>query len=585
MWLDELQDYLREGLPVSVLASLLRSAEPVIVIGTLWPDLYQEFTAAPEPGKEDRYRNERRLLKLAHVFDVASHLSTGEHRRALAAAESDPRIAVALDSSDYPMTAVLAAAPELARRWENAPDRYCETVITAAIDYKRLGVQAPVPPAVLRAAMSGYLSPAEQAAAREGWFEASLAYATRPLRGAASALTPVGCGMGDVTGYAAADYLLEYGTRTRRTAVPPESFWTAHLMAGVAPGDQVRIGEEAAHRALLTYAEPLYQSAANAGDAMGWVRLAELQEWRCRQGEAEALWRRAISAGYQAGWGHLAARLSRQKRTDDQISLCREALAAGYTELRWSLAGLLSERRECPDEAERLLEEEVASGNLDARISLAELLVGLGRTADAERLWRKAIADGVENSRSGLAGFLREQGRIDEAIAVASRGHRSRRRPVRMEMAGRHVRAAGAHRGSGRCQAGSHSDGRGHQLVEQLLPPARKQRPRRRRHLLREVRIPGRRPGGSGVPRRTCSTGPAGPTRLSPYCGRLSRRETRGRANIFPRCCESRERLRKRSRSCVRQPLRGIRMPSTTWLSSCSRKGEPQRPSRSGGSR
>ena len=180
VWLDELQDYLHDGLPVSTVASLLRSAEPVIVIGTLWPDLYQEFTAAPEPGKEDRYRNERRLLKLAHVFDVASHLSTGERRRALVAAESDPRIAVALGSSDYPMTAVLAAAPELARRWENAPDPYCETVITAAIDYRRLGVQAPLLPHVLRAAMSGYLSPAEQAAAQEGWFEASLAYATRP---------------------------------------------------------------------------------------------------------------------------------------------------------------------------------------------------------------------------------------------------------------------------------------------------------------------------------------------------------------------------------------------------------------------
>jgi len=48
------------------------------------------------------------------------------------------------------------------------------------------------------------------------------------------------------------------------------------------------------------------------------------------------------------------------------------------------------------------------------------LLTGLGRAADAERLWREAIADGVENSRSGLAGFLRSQGRIDEAIAFLS---------------------------------------------------------------------------------------------------------------------------------------------------------------------
>src|SRR5262249_23648473 len=107
----------------------------------------------------------------------------------------------------------------------------------------------------------------------------------------------------------------------------------------------------------------------------------------------------------------------RRKRTDDEIALCREAVAAGYTKLRWRLAGLLSERQGCMDEAERLLEEELASGNLDARIGLAELLVGLGRTADVESLWREAVAGGVENSRSGLAGFLREQGRVDEAIA------------------------------------------------------------------------------------------------------------------------------------------------------------------------
>ena len=144
--------------------------------------------------------------------------------------------------------------------------------------------------------------------------------------------------MGDVAGYVVADYLLEYGTWTRRTAVPPESFWTAHLMAGVAPRDQVRLGEEAAHRALLAHAEPLYQSAANAGDAMGWVRLAELQEWRGRPEEAEALWRRAIVAGYQDGWEHLAARLSRQKRTDDEIEPVPGGGGCRYTR---SCAGIL----------------------------------------------------------------------------------------------------------------------------------------------------------------------------------------------------------------------------------------------------
>ena len=421
VWLDEIQNYLADGVPAAAIEALLRSGKPAIVIGTIWPDRYQEFIAQPQPGQPDRYSNERQLLKLAHVFDLGAQLSAAEHDRALEVAETDPRIADALRSSDYPMTAVLAAAPELIRRWENAPDPYGEALITAAIDSMRFGAKAPLTPEILKAAVPGYLSPTEQANAPTDWFETSLAYATKTLRGAASALAPVGTGMGVVTGYTVADYLLEHGTHARRTAVPPDSFWNAHIAHGADPHDLLKLGEAAAHRALQMYAEPLYELAATAGAAMGWVRLAELRREQGRRDEAEGMWRRAAAAGYQKAWESLIAPLEQAGRTEEAVAACREALAAGYVEIRWHLADLL-ERQGHTAEAEELLRNEVAAGNLDARISLAELLANLGRPEEAEQMWREEVAAGAENSRSGLAGFLKEQGRIDEAIIALKAG-------------------------------------------------------------------------------------------------------------------------------------------------------------------
>lgn len=421
VWLDEIQNYLEDGLTAATMELLLQSDKPVIAIGTIWPDRYQQFSAQPQTGTKDQYSNERRLLKLAHVIDVDWRLSAEEYERALEVGETDPRIAMALGAADYPMTAVLTAGPELVRRWENAPDSFGEALITAAIDSMRLGAKAPLSVEVLRAAVPGYLSQVEQANAPADWFEVSLAYARETLRGAAAALVPVGTDMGVVAGYVVTDYLLEYGTHARRTAVPPDSFWKAHLAHGTDARDLLKLGEAAAHRALQMYAEPLYQSAVAAGAVMGWVRLAELRREQGRQDEAGAMWRQAAAAGYLGAWDALITPLDQGGRIDEAVAVCREALTAGYVKVRWHLAGLL-ERQGCMAEAEDLLRDEVAAGNLDARISLAELLEGLGRPEEAEQMWREEVAAETENARSGLAGFLRGQGRIDEAIVVLKDG-------------------------------------------------------------------------------------------------------------------------------------------------------------------
>ena len=76
-------------------------------------------------------------------------------------AVGDASLAAAMRAagSDGEVTQTLAAAQELMEHWLRAPSPYGKSVITAAIDARRLGVRAPVPDAFLEAAATGYLTP------------------------------------------------------------------------------------------------------------------------------------------------------------------------------------------------------------------------------------------------------------------------------------------------------------------------------------------------------------------------------------------------------------------------------------------
>jgi hypothetical protein len=193
VWLDELQRYLdgEHGLTGGVVRALLNAPDPVVIIGTLWPDRYTAYTTLPEPGGADPHAREREVLKLADVIPIGEEFSPAEDERARAAAARDPRLRVALETTDYGLTQTLAAAPLLVARRENA-DPYAWAVLTAALDAARLGARAPLTAEFLRTAAPGYCTRAQQAGAPEDWFEQALAYAVGKLHGAASALRPLG---------------------------------------------------------------------------------------------------------------------------------------------------------------------------------------------------------------------------------------------------------------------------------------------------------------------------------------------------------------------------------------------------------
>ena len=269
VWLDELQRYLggEHGLTGGVVRALLGAPGPVMLIGTLWPDLYSTWTAVRAPGRADPHAREREVLGLADVVRIAPVFSPREQDRARAAAGRDPQLRAALAAGGYGLTQTLAAAPQLVARWEDAREAapYAWAVLTAALDAARLGARAPLTAGFLRAAAPGYCTSAQQAEAPGNWFEQALAYATTKLHGAAAALAPAGAGMGQVTGYTVADYLDQHGRAQRVSQIPPPEFWAAAAVHATS-GEQVALAEAADIRGLYRPAAQLLKNAAAHGN-------------------------------------------------------------------------------------------------------------------------------------------------------------------------------------------------------------------------------------------------------------------------------------------------------------------------------
>lgn len=390
VWFDELQRYLGRtpnGLSAGITRRLITAG--IVIVATLWPDEYGARATPPTtPGRSDLYADERQLLGLAHVIDVAADLSPEEQGRAEDLA-SDPRIRVALDTPDAGFTQVLAAGPELVRWWANAPDPYGKAVITAALDAHRVGARAPLPPAFLAAAAPGYLTSRQQAVAPTDWLDSAVAYATTPLRGATATLCPVAARMGQVVGYTVADYLHQHARRTRRTVALPDLTW----------------------RALVDHyhADDIY-------------RLADSAERRGQSFHAEGLYRRVVDT-HRGSFGRVGkdgADFAEYKLADllvrhNRIEELRERADTGELPASHRLARVLAERGDIDGLRVRASTEDRA-----ALHELANLLIGQGHIDEAVAKLRRLIDLGYKPATERLANALADRGQVEEAIAVLS---------------------------------------------------------------------------------------------------------------------------------------------------------------------
>ena len=169
-------------------------------------------------------------------------------------------------------------------RWQDAKTAapYAWAVLTAALDVVRLGVRAPLSADLLRGAAPGYCTSRQRAEAPEDWFERALAYAMKKLDGAAAALAPAGAVMGRVDGHTVADYLIQFGSRERRSARVPASTWDSLLSHIRDPADAARLADSAMGRLLYGYAVRLYRKAAGDGNL-------DAAEWLAERGDLNAL--------------------------------------------------------------------------------------------------------------------------------------------------------------------------------------------------------------------------------------------------------------------------------------------------------
>ncbi|MGO9195183.1 MAG: tetratricopeptide repeat protein [Streptosporangiaceae bacterium] len=419
VWLDELQRYLdgERGLTGGVVRALLGAPDPAVIIGTLWPDRYTVYAAVPAPGGADLHAREREVLDLAAVIRISPAFSAAEQDRARSAAVRDPRLQVALGAAGYGLTQTLAAAPQLVARWEDAQtaEPYAWAVLTAALDAARLGARAPLSIDFLRAAAPGYCTSQQQAEAPENWFERALAYATGKLYGAAAALSPAGAGMGQIAGYTAADYLIQYSSRERRYERVPASTWDAALGHVRDPADIARLADSARNRLLYRYAIPLYRQAADAGDdsAALWLTLLLAQ-----RGDLDGLRTRA-DAGDGVAALHLADLLAERGDLDQAEQILRAQADAGDRDAAGRLAELLEKRGDL-DQAEQILRAQADAGEWGAAWRLARLLAERG---DLDGLRTRADA-GDQDAAGRLAELLEKRGDLDGLRTRADAGDR-----------------------------------------------------------------------------------------------------------------------------------------------------------------
>ncbi len=421
IWLDEIQKYLpqegRPGLAKPDILRLLGRDSPAVIIGTIWPDRFQSFTEPPPPHPApDVYAGAREVLSLARVIRVPATFSEEEMERAREVSKHDPRLRVALNDKDYGPTQVLAGAPDLIQRWQDA-DPYSMALINAAVDIQNIGVIPPLGRSLLKDAAASYLTSRDFARAASDWFEHALSYSLTELRGATSVLIPcVGDARDQVVGYEVADYVLQHGQQSRATVSVPGGVWDALAEDVADPSQLLLLAQRADRRLLYGYAEPLFERAVHAGHAPARRYFARYLAKRRRDAEAIEQYRAASDGGDVLSNKELGQFLVRRRRVAEGIVFLKKAVEAGDSKSAVALGRVLEDEGD-PDGAIEAYLIAVQAGAANARKHAARLLNKQGRHAEAESLkvklqdpWWMQVVEG-----------LVRQGHLDDAIEECAR--------------------------------------------------------------------------------------------------------------------------------------------------------------------
>ncbi|EFC83288.1 TIR domain-containing protein [Parafrankia sp. EUN1f] len=317
VWLDEVRRFLDS--PVGLLSAVHHLLQDgAILLATVWRDDYTSWVS-PTGDHPDPYAEHRQIIDLAHIIDIPEDLSEAERARAEARAKKDPRLRLALNSEDQGVIQVIAAGPDLVRRWDQAPNPYGKAIITAAVDVRRLGARTPPSRALLEALAPAYLKPTELALASPDWFEQAVQYATAQVRRAAAALAPVGERIGHTAGYIVADYLYQYASRLRRSETLSDAAWQT-IATYHDPSDTHRLAEAATRRLRYEDCEAIYLRAIQNGDTNAARKLIDNLTTESRIDDAIEIMRRYKVACSGMSAVRIADYLITQNETEEAIS-------------------------------------------------------------------------------------------------------------------------------------------------------------------------------------------------------------------------------------------------------------------------
>lgn len=399
LWLNETQNFLSgpfHGQVAQALASVLRNARQVVVIGSMWQSYYSYFLRAADAKKDgtalkpefDSDTTVRDLLEMsnAHILNIPADFSEPEDLTTLRSASTEnAELAQALRAAGPEMrvTQTLAGGPFLVgkyERWQHSDDateRSAWAILTAAIDLRRLGHEGELTPRLLAAASPGYLPP-RFLAQPESWFDSAISLAVASDRGVQpleSVRRSPGIGLPD--GYLVHDYLLEYGERHRRRLPTPEGMWASLLDPLPNRLDAGRLAHQAMVRGLFRYAESLFIYAAveaEVGESLdGLTSFVNYLQYRRDEKTLQKL--------ADAGWEYALERLAFLWFTRGNLAGLRGLAEDRYYKAEHWLARSLQAVNDV--EALRAL---AATGNGEAGHSLVELLRDRGDIAGLRQM-------------------------------------------------------------------------------------------------------------------------------------------------------------------------------------------------------
>lgn len=253
LWLNELHQYVytddvrRDETIASWLLETLRdpSRAPVLALGTLW----HEYRLRLAPAEIDNdVRPQVRTLVSGNLIPVLETFTEGELSLLAGMAKQDSRLAEAqARAEEGHVTQYLAGGPAQIERYLTA-DPAARAVLHAAMDARRLGWGPSLPAAFLVDAAQAYMTSLQRDNLPSDWFDRAVNYLLPLCRGARGPLSRVKAESSAVvteTSYRLADYLEQYGKRSRSEFCPPDEFWLAALRDEVAGRDQALLAQAA----------------------------------------------------------------------------------------------------------------------------------------------------------------------------------------------------------------------------------------------------------------------------------------------------------------------------------------------------